>query len=105
MNVNMIVSHVSPRLCVLSLVDSALSVDPSCSTSSPGGHLVDGLPPAANSRFPRVVASLREDTSISETCPLEESASHHELEFAAGGKPSTRLPPGELVEQLGTPST
>ena len=37
-----------PVVCVLSLVDSALSVDRSCSTSSPGGNLVDGLPPAAN---------------------------------------------------------
>ena len=38
-----------PGLClVLSLVGSVTSGDPSCSTSSPGGHLVDGLPPAAN---------------------------------------------------------
>ena len=28
-----------------SLVGSVLSGDPNCSTSSPGGNLVDGLPP------------------------------------------------------------
>ena len=51
------ISHVqvhfscSARLClVLSCVGSVSSGDPSCSTSSPGGHLVDGLPPAANAR-------------------------------------------------------
>ena len=27
-----------------------------------------------------------------------------DLVFAADGKPSTRLPPGELAEQLGTPN-
>ena len=40
-----------PRLCVvLSLVFSLLLGDPICSTSSPGGDLVDGLPPVANTK-------------------------------------------------------
>ena len=33
---------------MLSFVDSASSGDPSCSTRSTGGNLVDGLPPSAN---------------------------------------------------------
>ena len=39
----------SPALSLtLSLVGSVFLGDPSCSASSPGGHLVDGLPPAAD---------------------------------------------------------
>ena len=37
-----------PKVYRVSLVDVVLSDDPSCSTSSPGGNLFDGLPPAAN---------------------------------------------------------
>ena len=45
---SMYVLRCSPSVCMLSLVDSALFIDPSCSMSSPGGNLVAGLPPAAN---------------------------------------------------------
>ena len=51
---------------------------------------------------PRVLtlcANLLLGSKLSSTSQI--AGDHPFIPFAAGGKPSTRLPPGELVEQLG----
>ena len=46
----------------LSCPSFTLSDDLSCSTSSPGGHLVGGLPPAANNDIKEKVGNVERQT-------------------------------------------
>ena len=72
-----------------------------CSTSLPGGNQVDGLPPAPSLHSPRL--EFGADVTFTGITLDQYKTCSTSYKLGAGGKPSTWLPPGRLVEHNSNP--